>query len=97
MVRENRMFMEFKIVPHSVVKTLPKNKSVYLAKKSVLYQKDMRKSLKGYFKKKGKDQICLTEKFYRKVLKNWLLPKQETSEMKEGKSLGQLLGFWLDW
>lgn len=70
MVRENRMFMEFKIVPHSVVKTLPKNKSVYLAKKSVLYQKDMRKSLKGYFKKKGKDQICLTEKFYRKVLKN---------------------------
>lgn len=70
MVRENGMFMEFKIVPHSVVKTLPKNKSVYLANKSVLYPERYEKVTEGYFKKKGKDQICLTEKFYRKVLKN---------------------------
>lgn len=69
-VRENGIFMEFKIVPHSVVKTLPKNKFIYLAKKSVLYPERYEKITEGYFKNKGKDQICFTEKIYRKVLKN---------------------------
>ena len=52
-VRENRMFMEFTIVPHSVVKILPKNKFVYLAKKSALYPERYEKVTEGYFKKKG--------------------------------------------
>ena len=40
------------------------------AKKSVLYPERYEKITEGYFKNKGKDQICFTEKIYRKVLKN---------------------------